>query len=192
MSRFGPGVLLISAVLGLSGCSSGAGAAPSAPELSSGFSYAASNQGNRLRKACPRGVRCDAGFDYHALAYEDQRLEVTLFFDAELANGYSLDGFREYFQYARIQYEANTGSEPDARVLAETKAKRSDVGFRSYTKGTLHIVIEGNGFRRIVEQRSSDPGCRTGDIAGQCSDMSFVEAPYRITIKAGTPRSEPD
>ncbi|XOZ34535.1 hypothetical protein ACMDCT_04700 [Halomonadaceae bacterium KBTZ08] len=190
VSRLGMGVLLMGALMAVSGCN-GASAARPAPELGAGFSYTATSDGNRFRKACPSGVRCDADFDYHALVYEDQRLKVTLFFKPELAHGYSLDNFREHFQYARIQYEASPGSSPDRRILAEARVKGPDVAFRSYTHETLTIGVQGHRFRRVVERQSSDPGCRNGDIAGQCSDMRAVEAPYRITIKAVTPDPEP-
>lgn len=190
---FGLAVALVATAVSLSGCADPSAATPSqALTLASGFDYSVTGSPGALKLACPQGVRCDARFDYHALAYEDAHLRVNLFFDAQLAEGYSLEAFRKYFQYAKIQFEPEPASTPGTRVLGEATADRSEVTFLSYEDRRLAMQIQGPAFLRVVERRSPDPDCRTGDIAGQCSDMHRVDAPYAITIHAETPWISPD
>ena len=151
---------------------------------------ASENNCEILEIKCPVGAVCDENFTYRAYSFEDRDLRVYLSFDPGVVDNYSLESFRENFNYLNFSILFPEKATADSRFYYSNRNPIRDLGttsgegleftMNSYENGLLKGVIAGTIHEITEAITSNDPNCMTGDIAGQCFRSHEVNIPFSV------------
>jgi hypothetical protein len=146
-------------------------------------------KGEKLEIACPVGVRCDENFDYRAYYFNNTHFYFYISFDPNIINNYSLESFREYFNYLNFSIyfpERNTTNSEflysNITPVRQLNKYENNIEFTidSYENGNIQGTIKGT-ITEIDEVIHSDsPDCYIGDMLGICIETEEANIPFRV------------
>lgn len=139
---------------------------------------------------CPVGAVCDENFRYRAYAFEGRDLRVYLSFDPDVVRNYSLESFRENFNYLNFSILFPEKATADSKFYYNNRNPIRELGtiseegleftMDSYENGVLKGVIAGTIHEITEAITSNDPDCMTDDIAGLCFRSHEVNIPFSV------------